>query len=244
LAGKIKNFFKTLSRLKLTGALKFYTLKYFKGEDKNIHLLKLRSGQTLSVNKNTGDLTTLFEIFINDDYKFSGSRNSKLKIIDIGANIGFFSIYAAVNYPASQIYSFEPYPPTYARLIDNLRRNNIKNVKPFPYAVSDKAGCNTMLTGTFDEGLYETTEVDSISFESIFEMTGERKFDMAKIDCEGSEYGIILNSSPGALQNINEFVIEVHEVKGFDKNDLIKRFHEIGYETHFAENLLKAKHPV
>ena len=78
-------------------------------------------------------------------------------------------------------------------------------------------GCNTMLSGTFDEGLYETTEVDCISFESIYELTGENAFDMAKIDCEGSEYGIILNSSAESLQKINEYVIEVHEVKGFDK---------------------------
>ncbi|HWA06770.1 MAG TPA: hypothetical protein VG961_09495, partial [Ignavibacteria bacterium] len=58
------------SRLKFTSLVTFYRLKYFTKDDKSIHRLSLKNGLILNVNKNQGDLTTLFEVFVDEDYRF------------------------------------------------------------------------------------------------------------------------------------------------------------------------------
>ena len=61
--------------------------------------------------------------------------------IDIGANIGLFSIAAAYKVGESgKVFSFEPTYQTFNQLIENIDLNNLKNVFAFNYAVSDKDG--------------------------------------------------------------------------------------------------------
>ncbi len=244
---RINHFLKTVSRLTPSSAASFYKLKYLTKKSSDIHYLKLKNGLTLSVNKNAGDLTTLFEIFINDDYDFR-KLSGELNILDIGANVGFFSLYVANKFPLAKVYSFEPFPKSYQRMQENLKRNHVSNVKTFPFAVSDKegkveffstewAGCNTIFESNFEGWKYDKTQVDCVSFDKIFELTGARHFDFAKIDCEGSEYPIILNSSDESLKAINKFIIEVHEVKNFNQDQLVKRFEGLGFKSRFVENL-------
>ena len=57
--------------------------------------------------------------------------------IDIGANIGYFTLLAAVNKNV-EVVAFEPSPRERNRLNDNLALNNFNNVSVFPYALSDK----------------------------------------------------------------------------------------------------------
>ena len=249
---KLRNFGRMFGKMKPKGVYEYYLLKYVRKHDFNNREIKLKNGLNLSVNQKEGDLCTLYEIFIDEDYKFTNSYPEKIKILDIGANIGYFSLYASMNYPKGSIYSFEPFPPTYKRLRDNISNNNIHNIKSFPFAVADKigkvnfysidwAGCNTLVPGKFDEGLYQLTEVDCIKFSDVFKLSGEDSFDFAKIDCEGSEYPIFLNSEPSDIKRVKEYVIEVHLDKVYKTVDLIDRFKELGYNTELNNNILRAK---
>jgi FkbM family methyltransferase len=247
---KINNLLKTASILTGKSIVNFYKLKYFTGKNSGNHFLKLRNGLTLTVNKNEGDLTTLFEVFIRQDYKYNGT-GGKLAILDIGGNIGYFALYISNLFPSAKIYSFEPGLQSYQRLQDNLRRNKAWNVKTFPYAVTDRegtveyysvewAGCNTLYKSRLDEGKYTTTKVPCVGIDNIFDLTGLRQFDLAKIDCEGSEYPIILNSSDDSLKAIKKFIIEVHYVDGFHQDQLVQRFRDLGYTISYRETLLIA----
>ena len=53
------------------------------------------------------DAWTVKEVFVNNDYKIKSSKQPKI-IIDIGANIGSFSIFAASKMPNAKIFGFEP----------------------------------------------------------------------------------------------------------------------------------------
>lgn len=250
LGTKLNNFSKMLKVFKTKSALKYYNLKYIKSDDNTTYFLELKNGLKLSVNKSAGDLTTLFEIFVNDDYLFKGDENSKYNILDIGANIGYFSLYASRQFPKADIYSFEPFPNTFKRLIENIN-NNTSGIKAFPYAVSDYngtsdfysfewAGCNTMIDRKFDDGHYNKTTVDVISFDDIFAKTGVKEFNYGKIDCEGSEYQIFLNSKDESIRRIKNYIIEVHDDKKFSKFDLIKRFETLGFKVADKESLIEA----
>jgi len=248
---KAKNLFRTFKTFKFNSAVKFYLLKYIKGQNNKLNYFYLRNGLNVSVNKNAGDLTTLFEIFINGDYSFEGDRNQKFNILDIGANVGYYSLYANKIFPYAKIYSFEPFPGTFQRLADNINRNNGKNITAFPFAVSDFngeskfytfdwAGCNTLIDRKFDEGHHKTTTVNCISFNDLFKMTGVNEFMFGKIDCEGSEYRIFLNSKDEFIRLIKNYIIEVHDDNKFSKNDLIKRFESLGYRVLDKGGLIEA----
>lgn len=62
-------------------------------------------------------------------------------ILDVGANIGWYSVRFAKRYPQSQIYSFEPLPLTYSFLEKNVVLNDVEdNVKCFNFGLSDASG--------------------------------------------------------------------------------------------------------
>ena len=240
------------SCLKLGSFSRFYILKYFVDKSDKEYIFHLRNGLQIKVIKKAGDLTTLFEIFVNEDYQFNKINKKNIKILDIGANVGYFSLYTSQKFPDSEIFSFEPFPETYERLQENLKLNNSVNIKTFQLAVSDFegpaefysidwAGCNTLVKDKFSEGFYKTTTVKTIPFKGISKLTGIEEFDYAKIDCEGSEYPIILNSPASAIRIVKKYVFEVHSDTNYGGDDLIKRLIELGYKTNFKDNILTAE---
>jgi len=63
-------------------------------------------------------------------------------VIDIGANVGLFSLYASkkIENKEGVVYAFEPSPEAYRRLLNNRHLNNAHNLKPFNLAIGDNSG--------------------------------------------------------------------------------------------------------
>ena len=59
-------------------------------------------------------------------------------ILDIGSNIGLYSIAYSIIFPKSKVYSFEPSPEIFEVLSSNLNlnKNNVQNIKPINIAIS------------------------------------------------------------------------------------------------------------
>ena len=66
-------------------------------------------------------------------------------------------------------------------------------------------------------------------------------FDLAKIDCEGSEYQIILNTDDDILKRIYSYIIEVHFDKKYSANDIIEKLSKLNYDVIYDDNILRAK---
>jgi hypothetical protein len=93
-------------------------------------LLKMRNGIVLKT-QNRDDVSSISAIVIKEEYgKFSKSDNSEKIIVDIGANKGYFSLFAAMN-RRNRLYAYEPIPATYEQLVANVARNKIPTVKTF-----------------------------------------------------------------------------------------------------------------
>jgi FkbM family methyltransferase len=60
-------------------------------------------------------------------------------VIDIGANMGWYSINIAKKYPSSSVHAFEPIPKTYSFLRKNTLLNEISNVKILNFGLSNEA---------------------------------------------------------------------------------------------------------
>jgi FkbM family methyltransferase len=61
--------------------------------------------------------------------------------IDIGSNIGWFSLIASkIVGEKGKVICFEPTPETYARLVENVKLNNLRNIDYRNVGLSDKKG--------------------------------------------------------------------------------------------------------
>ncbi len=151
-------------------------------------------------------------------------------VVDIGANIGIFSIILSKRFPDVTIYAFEPSLINYELLIRNIEENNITNIEPYRLLVdkdSDKEtsmryiqqrpGCSGVYA---KEGTPE--KVITISLDDIITRNNIKKIKYLKIDCEGSEYDIIPNSQAFNREMVEYLGIETHNIAGEDHRALTR----------------------
>ena len=68
-------------------------------------------------------------------------------IFDVGGNIATYSLWFSRYLPLSRIYAFEPIPEVLSSFEENIRLNGIGNVKPYPFALTDKEGSIEIFLG-------------------------------------------------------------------------------------------------
>ena len=163
------------------------------------------------------------EVIEANQYQLSVSRIQNYKnkqknrsVIDIGANIGAFSLLAA-SMGADQVVSVEPISATYNRLTSNINRAGFKNVKAFKHLVSDKPGVEHKVSINDNAGANSMYNVSNQNFEVVTTITLHDILEnltgndiMLKLDCEGAEYDILLNASDADMSRIDEIMMEIH----------------------------------
>lgn len=183
------------------------------------------------------DLSVFSEIFQDLDYRLLEQIIEKAQhpILDIGAHIGLFSLYASCINNNIQILAFEPDPDNFQLLKKHLHQNHCSNIKAKNIAVSDQIATVDFYRSpdSHNHSLYldgEAIKLPSSTLEKIIQHY--ERIDLAKIDCEGAEFPIILHSSDQTLSKIQNFYIEYHQFKPeFDPQKIVKRLQSIGYKT-------------
>ncbi len=171
-------------------------------------------------------LHTFKEIFMEECY-VHGVRTplaDRPVIIDVGANAGYFTLFAAARFPSATILSFEPIPKNYRLLERNVRANRKCRILPFQLAVAGVSGHADM---SFDEedtvstaahivrqdtSTHQTAtiQVPCTTLAEILKTNHLDRCDLLKLDCEGAEYEILYQCPPHALAKIRQMAIEVH----------------------------------
>ena len=132
-------------------------------------------------------------------YKFKGVFLDKDDtVIDAGANIGMFSLYASKNIGGKgKIFAFEPIKETLAILDKNIKTNLISNIQTLPYALGD-TNKNINFFVNKDKLVSSSSEiqtkntkiekVDQITLDYFLEKNQDiNKIDFIKVDIEGAE---------------------------------------------------------
>ena len=119
-------------------------------------------------------------------------------VIDIGANVGIFSIYLAVLHPEIIIYSFEPAEVNYQHFLMSIAENKVTNIHPFNLALTEDGrdveivlnDDNTGGGNIYRSNKYHNT-CHSIMLDDFFIEKKIEKVKLLKCDCEGAEYEIL-----------------------------------------------------
>ena len=166
--------------------------------------------------ENGAEAKELFdEVVVGNVYFASEETMKDREVIDIGANMGTFSVLAA-SLGAKKVLAIEPVSTTFDVLIKNVWKSGSEVIKPQKAVVSDKAGEMVKIglhQKTGHNSLYnaqdEFEEVYSVTLNSLLSMVeGSNVF--LKMDCEGAEYDILLNASEDDMARITTIALEVH----------------------------------
>jgi len=205
----------------------FYPLIYFKFLKREHVILETRNGIKLKIRVFSTDLIAFTHVWILQEYKKSGFEIKDADtILDIGAHIGLFALYASQFCKNGKIYCFEPVNENFNLLTENLKLNNIRNVIANKLAVSSKSGNVTIYLNEDESGhsMYlsgpKSVQVQSISLKDIIDSNNLEKSDFIKMDCEGEEYEIINSVPKEYFEKIKKICIEYHFAD--EKPSLIK----------------------
>ena len=81
-----------------------------------------------------------------------GWRARPFVFVDIGANVGLFSLYVAATAPAARILAIEPEPGNFARLAFNIAANPEVQITPLQLALGDAEGTAEIVLNARDRG--------------------------------------------------------------------------------------------
>ena len=221
---RLLNNWREVLRAKLTGA--------------PLKKVQFRNGAVVSAPE-TVSLAFLFdEICVRTLYNPPGYEiKAGDVVIDIGANVGVFATYAATAAPDVRVFSYEPFPGNLDWLRKNIEESKLANVKVFGEAVAGRPGTSALHvdpSGWIFHSLVreESSEendilVKCVSLDQVLDDNEIEFCDLLKIDCEGSEYEILMECRPETLGRIRRIVGEYHEganIKGTGEG--LRRFLE------------------
>lgn len=172
------------------------------------------------------------------EYLFESFHKHKIKtFIDIGSNIGVYSILLEKNAPDIKIFAFEPHPDAFLRLEYNLKLNNSKNISPHNVALSDKNKKGFLSIGenhkknfkNFQSGGAQVNESGNIPIslakgDDILDYNNE--FFGIKIDVEGHEKFVIYGMKNLLINNKAFIQIEVHSKNFYEVDQILN---DLGY---------------
>lgn len=182
-------------------------------------------------------------IWFRDTYTTIGRIPRDGVVIDIGANIGFFSLYAVRA--GSRVYAFEPFPETFAELLRNIDRSGVSNlVKAYPFAIGRMSGEVRLHIGessTANSALRESSAsvtVQQKTLQDVFEENSIEHCHFLKMDCEGSEFEILLNADRELLKRVEFIALEYHDHLTCHKHPaLLEKLREAGFDAKIASQL-------
>jgi FkbM family methyltransferase len=154
------------------------------------------------------DIAVLRQVLLHNQYNISKKNMKGKVVIDAGANVGTFSIYAG-KFGAKRIYAFEPVSETFEILKKNIAANGLeKIVIPLNMALGEAAGEKKITYGyAGDAGasmktkapIIKTQNADIITIDKF--MKGKGPVDFIKMDVEGYEAEVF----QGARRTIEKY---------------------------------------
>ncbi len=162
--------------------------------------VKLRNGIVLQ-GLNREEVGAATEVFVKEIYNKYKKIEENDTVVDIGASVGDYCMYAVKSAKNVKVYAFEKDVSRANRALSNFRFNNISEVDISNICIEDGK-----------------------ELEEFIKKIGS--CDFLKMDCEGDEFKIILSMKD--FKNIKYISMECHE-EGGDSEKLVDFLRRNGY---------------
>ena len=197
---------------------------------KKLNEYHTRSGIKILCRSKSTDINEAVIVFSGLEYpkKYLKIKDDDV-VIDLGANIGAFSLFFdQVNYSKKYTgYAFEPFTDNAVLLQKNLTLNKLKKFKIVETAISSVNGYVNLNTNTnYDSISISNTgglRVKSSTLSSFCQKNNITHIDLLKMDVEGSEYEIIDTDYKFIKDHIKKVILEFHKDERKDLNWILKK---------------------
>ena len=190
----------------------------------------------LSYPAERGIKTDFVACVIRNDYGLGRQMKNVQTILDVGANVGFFSLAARATYPNATIHAYEPNP----RILSSLTANTFGlGIEVYPESVGQKAG-RAFLDDPGESNLAQTRldcdgNIPQVSFENTISRLGGR-IDLLKLDCEGAEWDLF--DATQCWTCVDHLRMEYHLTEHRTLVLVERRLSGLGFEiTHHQQDL-------
>lgn len=195
-----------------------------------------RGGQKAMLRQNGIDYWIFIENLILDTYNLDKIKSRHFgTIIDIGSNIGMFTIKASTVWPLSNIICVEPNPESILLLKKNTKLNKIK-VKIINKAVVGSKK-NKTIKLYFNEnpamasvkiGIDKYVTVKTTLLSRV--VSKAKKPLLLKMDIEGGEYSLLNNRNKKIFQQFDCILMETHDINNSLNSRHVKKYlNKIGF---------------
>ena len=243
---RIDRFWKILTSGSFTLLGKLDTLRVLSSRGKKkkaFYPIRLPVGELFVDGENAAvDFQVLAQVFL--DVAYGELQLQDRIVIDVGAHKGYFAAYALMA-GAKAVLSYEPEGTNFtclARFAESARLHG-KAIQVFRAAVSDSDGevtlhvsreswRHTTLAGQ-EHSSGETLRVRSCSLGSILDEVKREVFErelILKIDAEGAECPLLLNTPAKCFAAVKEVMFEHHSFAGCELHLILDRLQSLGFE--------------
>ena len=171
------------------------------------------------------------------------------QVADVGANMGYYTIWMSKFVGSGTIHSFEPDLVNFQRLKRNCELNDLDNVKLNNVAVSDRSGaaCFTRsLDGENHLSLDDqsgTIKINAVSFDDYCHLHNVSRLNYVKVDIEGFEL-FFLRGAGGLIhgKKIDIIQLEINtqlKNSGASVEEVLSYLQDAGYALCMFDTKLK-----
>jgi FkbM family methyltransferase len=166
--------------------------------------------------------------------------------VDVGANIGYFTLFAAARVGAAgRVVALEPHPQLAATLRQNVEMNALSTVRVMEVAAADAAGTAVLAGFSEDGGNWGVSsivhgsaegvpsfEVRCARLDDLLDEAGIREVDLVKVDVEGAEPRVLAGMRDGLRAGrYRRVMVELHP---WEYADFAREFGEMAEEMRAA----------
>lgn len=217
------------------------------GAYRGAYRVSMRSGLRLELRAGAGDRFGFFEVLLRGDYtEFGQSISPGDVVVDIGANVGCFTLLASrMVGPTGRVIAIEPERRAFEQLERNIELNAACNVLPRQVALGARDGEITFYTGSSSlfgslypgDGQTPSQTVRMVTLASLMDEVAIDRCDYMKIDCEGGEYDILASLPSRFAERIKQISIEVHRIPGHHPREVHERLRAFGFREISQEHV-------
>lgn len=191
--------------------------------------------------------------FIIEHYLKKYNLNEGDIVIDAGAYIGGFALYASrLVGEKGEIIAFEPDPSSFKKLEENIKLNNITNIITINKGVwendttlsfhNDGKATSTFVTDGnpyIEDPGADKINIEVVSIDNILKVLNIKKIDFIKMDVEGSEINAIKGAKETLKNNdVNLAIASYHIFEGKPTHTRLEEdLKKLGYTAQTIESI-------